>query len=189
MADVRVTPETFSLVAFDAGRIRELAAQLAEEVGLPADAVIEIAVDERTPAQRAKTVPGSGPIRFEVEGGAFEDPTVPRTLSDRLTVDVLGRLLFRVADRRSGGFADAPPDEELTLQQQTAWDSYCMGRLERLGHDVRKPRRQYHFRNRHGFSDVADRAFERLWAGEGLTWADVEAACAETAEARASVSA
>ena len=189
MADVRVSPETFSLVNFDGARIASLASQLADEVGLPADTVIEIAVDERTPAARAKTVSIDGPIRFEVEGGAFEDPTVPRTLSDRLTIDVLGRLLFRVADRLTGGFSDAPPDEELSLQQQTAWDSYCMGRLERLGHDVRKPRRQYHFRNRHGFSDVADRAFARMWDGSGLTWADVEAACAETAEARAAVSA
>jgi hypothetical protein len=189
VAEVRVTPESFTLVNFDAERIKALASQLADEVGLPADTVIEVVVDERTPAARVKTVSTDPVVRFEVEGGAFEDPTVPRTLSDRLTIDVLGRLLFRVADRRSGGFSDAPEDSELTLQQQTAWDSYCMGRLERLGHDVRKPRRQYHFRNRHGFSDVADRAFERLWAGSDLTWADIEAACAETAEARAAVSA
>ena len=129
------------------------------------------------------------PVRLKIEGGAIEDPTVPRTLSDRLVADVIGRLLFRVADRRSDGFADAPADEELDLAQQTAWDSYSMGRLERLGYDVRKPRRLYHFRNRHGFSDVADQAFERLWTGENLTWAEISAICAETAEARAAVSA
>lgn len=114
---------------------------------------------------------------------------MPRTLSDRLTADVLGRLLFRAADRRSPGFADAPADDELDLAQQTAWDSYSMGRLERLGYDVRKPRRLYHFRNRHGFNDVADAAFEKLWTGEGLTWADLDAVCQETAAARAAVSA
>jgi hypothetical protein len=188
VADVRVTPETFNLVKFDAERLRSLVAELADKVGLPADAVVELVVDEKTPATRAKVV-SVDPIRIEVEGGAIEDPTVPRTLSDRLTADVIGRLLLRVADRRTPGFADAPADAELDLQQQTAWDAYSMGRLERLGYDARKPRRLYHFRNRHGFSDVADRAFERLWSGEGLSWADLQGACDETAEARASVSA
>lgn len=188
MADVRVIPETFSLVRFDAGRLAELVSKLADEVGLPADAVVEVVVDEKTPATRAK-VASTDPIRLEIEGGAIEDPTVPRTLSDRLTADVIGRLLLRVADRRTPGFADAPADAELDLQQQTAWDAYSMGRLERLGYDARKPRRLYHFRNRHGFSDVADRAFERLWTADGLTWADLQGACAETAEARAAVSA
>ena len=188
MADVRVTPETFSLVNFDAARIAEITSKLAGEVGLPDDAVVEIEVDEKAPSTRVRTE-STDPVRLRIEGGAIEETTAPRTLSDRLTADVIGRLLFRVADRRSAGFADAPADEELDLAQQTAWDSYSMGRLERLGYDVRKPRRLYHFRNRHGFSDVADQAFERLWAGDGLTWAEIDAICAETAEARAAVSA
>jgi len=33
-------------------------------------------------------------------------------------------------------------------------------------------------------SDTADAAFERLWNGEGLTWADVQAVCDETAATR-----
>ena len=188
MADVRVTPETFNLVNFDAARIAELTSKLAGEVGLPDDAVVEVEIDERTPATRARTE-SIDPIRLKIEGGAIEDSTTPRTLSDRLAADVIGRLLFRAADRRSPGFADAPADEELDLPHQTAWDSYCMGRLDRLGYDVRKPRRLYHFRNRHGFSDVADQAFERLWTADGLTWAEIDAICAETAEARAAVTA
>ncbi len=188
MADVRVSPETFHYVKFDGAHLAELTSTLADRIGLPADAVIEIEIDETTPATRVRTE-SIDPIRLRVEGGAIEDPTVPRTLSDRLSADVLGRLLLRVSDRRTPGFADAPADGELDLQQQTAWDTYCMGRLERLGYDVRKPRRQYHFRNRHGFSDVADGAFERLWAAEELTWADLQAVCAETAASRAAVSA
>ncbi|MEY2567573.1 MAG: hypothetical protein QOE35_2102, partial [Actinomycetota bacterium] len=35
-----------------------------------------------------------------------------------------------------------------------------------------------------GFSDAADTAFARLWDADSLTWADIEAACAETAAAR-----
>lgn len=188
MADVRITPESFSLVKFDAARLAELTSTLADQVGLPADTVIEIVIDESTPATRAKTA-STDPIRLEIDGGAIEDPTAPRTLSDRLTADVVGRLLLRIADRRTPSFADAPADEELDLPHQTAWDSYAVGRLGRLGYHAQKQRRLYHFRNRHGFSDVADGAFERLWSGEGLTWAEIDAMCAETAEARAAVSA
>jgi hypothetical protein len=80
-------------------------------------------------------------------------------------------------------FGDPPTDDDLSLQQSTAWDAYCMGRLERLGYDVAKQRWLYHFRNRHGFCDVADAAFERVWAAERLTWGDIEAFCTETAGA------
>jgi len=185
---VRVTPDPFTLVKFDGARIAEITSKLAGEVGLPDDAVVEIDVNETTPAMKARTE-SIDPVRLRIDGGALEDPTAPRTLSDRLAADVIGRLLFRVADRRSPGFADAPADDDLDLAQRAAWDTYCMGRLDRLGYDVRKPRRLYHFRNRHGFHDVADQAFERLWTADGLTWADIAAVCAETAEARAAVSA
>ena len=186
MANVSVTPQEFHYVKFDAGEIASLTSKLADQIGLPADAVVEIEIDESTPAGRGRT-DSLDPIKLHLEGGAIEDPTVPRTLSDRLAADVIGRLLLRAKDRASGGFEGAPADSELNLQQQTAWDTACMGRLERLGYDVRKPRRQYHFRNRHGFSDVADTVFERLWAADSVTWADIDAACAETASSRATV--
>jgi hypothetical protein len=51
-----------------------------------------------------------------------------------------------------------------------AWETYSVGRLERLGIPVNKQRWRYNFRNRHGFTDVVDTAFDRLWAGDGLTW-------------------
>jgi hypothetical protein len=186
VAKVAVTPQEFHFVKFDAGEIASLTSKLADQIGLPADTVIEVEIDESTPAGRVRT-DSLDPIKLHLEGGAIEDPTVPRTLSDRLAADVIGRLLLRAKDRTTPGFGDAPADTELDLQHQTAWDTACMGRLERLGYDVRKPRRQYHFRNRHGFSDVSDQVFERLWSAESLTWADIEAACAETSSARAAV--
>ena len=186
MAKVSVTPQEFTFVKYDAGQIADLTSTLADQIGLPADTVIELVIDETTPAARVHT-DSLDPIKLSVEGGALEDPTVPRTLSDRLAADALGRLLLRAKDRTTGGFADAPPDDQLDLAQQTAWDTYSMGRLERLGYDVRPQRRLYHFRNRHGFTDVADNAFKRLWAADSLTWADIEAVCAETASANATV--
>lgn len=183
MAAVTVTPQSFSFVEFDAAKVTEVTATLADRIGFPPDRAIHVELDERTPLGRVQ-IRSLDPLTLFIEGGALEDPTRPRHLSERLTADVVGRLLLRVRDRLDPGFGDPPPDGELTLQQQTAWDTTCMGRLERLGYDVRKPRRLYHFRNRHGFSDVVDTVFERLWAMESPTWGDIEAACAETAASR-----
>ena len=183
MPRVVVTPETFSFVQFDAARIAELVEEVAVRVGVPADAEIRVEVDERTPLGRTRLA-SLDPITLEVQGGAFENAKMPRTLSPRSVEDVVGRLLFRATDRLHPGFAEAPADDALTLQQQTAWDAYAVGRCERAGYSPSKGRRVYHFRNRHGFTDVADRVFERLWSADGLTWADIEAACAETAAAR-----
>ena len=186
MATVEVTPQEFVMVTFDAARIAELAGEVADKVGLAGDAVLRIEVDEQEPLGRT-TVVSLDPITIKVEGGAFEDAKRPRQMSDRGIVDVLGRLLFRVRDRLDPAFGPAPADDELTLQQQTAWDAYAVGRAERSGLPVQRARRLYHFRNRHGFSDVADAVFERLWRAESLTWADIDAACAETAAARDAV--
>ena len=183
MAKVSVTPDEFKMVFFDAARITELASEIAEMVGLPADAEVRIEIDETSALGRTK-VTSLAPITLSIEGGAFEDAKRPRQMSERGVRDTLARLLFRVSDRRSGRFDGAPSDEELTLPQATAWDAYAVGRAERKGVVVQKPRRLYHFRNRHGFSDVADSVFERLWAADGLSWDDIEKACAETAAAR-----
>jgi hypothetical protein len=188
MAKVVVTPQTFNLTFFDAGRITELVAEVADKVGFPADAEIRVEVDERTPLGRTKTV-SLDPVSIWVEGGSFEDAKRPRQLSDRSVQDVAGRLLFRAFDRGQPAFADAPADDDLSLQQQVAWDAYCLGRAERLGLPAARPRRLYHFRNRHGFNDVVDAAFERLWTGSDLTWADIQSICDETAAAKAATTA
>ena len=174
------------MVKFDAARIAALADEVAGKVGLPADAVLRIEVDEQEPLGRT-TVLALDPITIKVEGGAFEDAKRPRQMSERGIVDVLGRLLFRVRDRLDPAFGEPPSDEDLTLQQQTAWDAYAVGRAARAGLPVQRSRRLYHFRNRHGFSDVADATFDRLWGAASLTWAEIDAACAETAAAREAV--
>jgi hypothetical protein len=185
VAVVTVTPETFTMVSFDAARIAELASMVADKVGLPADLPLAIEVDETVPLGRTKLT-SLDPAAVSVQSGAFEDAKKLRHLSDRSVVDVLGRVLHRLLDRLDPRFADAPPDDDLSLQQSTAWDAYAVGRAARLEFNPSKQRRLYHFRNRHGFTDVADRVFERLWSAEpgSLSWSDIEAACAETAAAR-----
>ena len=184
MGKVTIEPEQFTLVLFEPEVIISSAEAIAAKVGIDADVHIEI--DEPSALGRSR-VKSADPIVLWAQGGAFEDPKRPRYLSERNVNEVIGRLLFRVKDRRDPGFAGAPEENELSLAQQTAWDSYCLGRLAALGYDVAKPRRLYHFRNRHGFTDVADATFERLWNANGLSWADIESACAETEAAKAAV--
>jgi hypothetical protein len=50
-----------------------------------------------------------------------------------------------------------------------------VGRLGRLGYRVHEQRWRYNFRNRHGFTDQADAAFDRIWAADALTWSDLTA--------------
>ena len=181
MTEVTVVPESYNLVEFDGERIRAVASKLMGEIGVSVPLRIE--VDETTPLGRAWTS-SVEPLVLSVESGAFEDPKRPRNLSERSVADVLGRLLFRVGDRLDPSFGEVPADDDLSLPESTAWDAYAVGRLARLGYPAQRQRRLYHFRNRHGFSDVADAAFERLWTGDGFTWADIRAVCEETAATR-----
>lgn len=181
MAHVTVTPDEWQYVAFESVRIAAVAEKLLGELGLDVDLKIE--VDETTPMGRVSTT-SLQPLVVAVESGAFEDAKRPRQLSEQAVADVLGRLLHRCKDRLDPAFGAPPPDAALTLQQSTAWDAYAVGRCARLGYPVQRQRRLYHFRNRHGFNDVADQAFARLWDAEGLAWADIQAVCEETDAAR-----
>src|SRR5438132_10191203 len=153
MAKVTVVPATFNYVFFDSGRIIELLGSLADRIGLPADLGIRVEVEERSPLGRTR-VTSLDPVTIYVEGGAFEDAKRVRHQSDRSVTSVAGRLLFRIADRLSGRFDDAPADADLSIARYTAWDTYAVGRCERLGLPVSRQRRLYHFRIRHGFSDA-----------------------------------
>jgi hypothetical protein len=169
---VAVQPDTFSMVFFDAGEIRAIVEKLVAEVGLPADLAVTIEIDETTPMGRAR-VASVDPLLITAESGALEDVKAPRQLSPEGTIDVLGKLLLSVRDRLDAGFGDPPADDDLTLQESVAWEVYCVARLGRLGHTVQRQRRLYQFRNRHGFTDAADAAFDRLWSTEDLTWDDI----------------
>jgi hypothetical protein len=182
---VTVTPAAFTMVAFDAGRISALAAEVAERVGLPEDVELDVEVDETTPLGHTRAVVDGRRVRVLAESGAFEDPKRLRQFSEPGTRSVLGRVLYRARDRLDPAFGQPPADADLTLDQAAAWDVYAVGRYARLdGRKGPSARRRYQFRLRHGFSDVADRVFDQLWTASGLTWSDLEAACAETAVAR-----
>ena len=182
MAQVVVTPTTYTYVFFDADAITAVASTLLDQVGL--DVALRVEVDETTPMGRAR-ITSLEPLTIHAESGAFEDLKRPRQLSEGRTADVVGRLLLKAKDRMDPAFGEPPPDDALSLAQAVAWDVYAVGRLGRLGYPVQRQRRLYQFRNRHGFTDAADAAFERLWTADGLTWADIDAVCRETSASAA----
>jgi hypothetical protein len=181
---VVVSPAEFTLVLFDAGRIAEIVADVASRLGLAADVEVTVNVEEQNPLAATALV-SVDPIVLNIEGGAFEEPRKPRQLSENGVAVAAARLLGRAVDRRNPAFGSPPPEAELTLHQADAWDASTLGRAERLGLEVHQSRWRYRFRTRHGFNDVSDRVFDRLWATDGLTWADLEAGCAETEGAKA----
>jgi len=173
---VTVTPDTFHFVSFDAGLIQRVAESLVAALGL-GDRPVAIEVDETTPLARITVDLGTtphDPITIRAESGAFEDTRKPRNQSETATATSLGRVLLRARDRLIGGFGEAPDDRDLSLAQTAAWETYSVGRLERLGIPVNQQRWRYNFRNRHGFHDGSDRAFDRLWSSEGLTWGELD---------------
>lgn len=174
MARLTVVPQEFHYVSYDAARIGEIASTVADGIGFGPDDEITIEVDERTFFGRSRVL-SVDPLHVQFESGAFEDAKKPRHLSETGTTESLGVVLFRAFDRRGPDFADAPPDEELTLAQRVAWDAYSSGRCAKRGWEVSKPRRHYHFRARHGFSDASDAAFEKIWTADSLSWAELTA--------------
>ena len=183
---VTVNPTEFKFVFFDAARIAAVADEVMGLLGLTDDLVIE--VDETTPVSRVILTEGS-PLHIKAESGAFEDQRRPRHQSDAAARLSLCRVLLRLKDRRDGGFAEAPPEKDLSLPQVAAWDSYVLGRLGRLGLPVHEQRWRYNFRNRHGFNDVADAAFDQLFGSDHLSWGAVSAISEQARAAVADVKA
>jgi hypothetical protein len=179
---VTVTPAEFTFVHFDAEVIERTVTELLERLGMGGrDVAVE--VDETSPIARVDVHPGD-PLRLVVESGAFEDTRRPREMSEEAVAAASGRMLLRVRDRDGGQFAGAPADDDLSLAEMAAWDSYSAGRLGRAGYAVNRQRWLYHFRNRHGFTDAADQAFAELWEADGLSWDELTAISARaTADA------
>lgn len=172
---VTVAPQQFKMVAYDADEIAAVVRDLSALIGVANPVSVE--VDERTPLSKmSASVDGASSdatVHLRFESGALENTKQLTTFGEPRARLSIGRMLLRASDRLSGRFDDAPPDLELTNPQNAAWDTYCGGRLERLGLDPVQQQYRYDFRNRFGFGDAVDAAFDRLWAAEGLGWSDL----------------
>ncbi len=174
-AKVTVSPEEFTFVKFDAAEITAVVAELAErlEIANP----IHVAVNETTPLAKVyeeiDAASSDATITLHAESGALEDRKHPQSFSPTAARESLGRILLRAHDRMRPDFADVPRDLDLTLEQNAAWDTYCAGRLARMGVEVNQQRWRYNHRNRFGFNDGVDEMFDRLWSSDDLGWSDI----------------
>ena len=171
---ISVAPETFTKVDFDATRIAEYAsAALAMVADLSNDLDLDLQIDEDAATSRL-AISSLDPIVFAIDGGALEDYKKPRELGELESKIAVCRLLLELVDRRNPGFgAPGLGVEASTQAHRQAWDVNLYGRVGRLGLRLHKPRFLYNFRNRHGFTDNADRAFEQLWSTDELTWSRI----------------
>jgi hypothetical protein len=185
MGRVEVIPQEFTYVNYDAATIASLTEELAARVGLPDDVAILVEVDEELPLPLTGSAVNivDGKVVLWFSGANFEDGKHRMSFDEPAARNELAVSLFRARDRLLPAFADAPPDEDLSDAQRGLWEAWADGRAERLGEAVRPVRRQYVLRLYNGFTDVADDAFERLWAGEEFTWAELEAIHEECAAA------
>ncbi len=188
MARVRVQPETFSLVDFDAAEIAAVAAEVADAVGIGADVELTIEVDETVMVGSAASRIDGDAIVVAATGGAFESLRKARQFDETRCRTVLAHALLRARDRLDPSFGDPAPDADLSVQQEVAWATSIEGRLDRLGLVHGRPQRRiYHFRVRHGFNDTVDQVFDRLWTTDAVTWSDITTASAEAESAGHSI--
>jgi hypothetical protein len=182
---VRVQPDPFRLIEYDAAEIASILDDCAAAVGLPSNVDIDLDVDEElfAPLVGHTTDVVDGRIKLWISGGNLEDNRRPRHFSaDQARRDFTLQLL-RAQDRLSEDFADAPADGALSRGERAAWDAYTQGRAARMGLAVRRQATLYEFRLQHGFTDVADAAFERCWNAESMTWDGIREICKETGAA------
>lgn len=176
-AKVTVSPEQFTFVDYDAGEIASLVADLTEQLGVANP--VRVVVEETTPLSKIRSeidgTSSDATITVYAESGALENTQRLTTFSAERAREAIGRALLRARDRLRDDFAGVADDRELTLAEHAAWDAYCAGRLAAMGLPVNQQRWRYNYRNRFGFADATDRAFDALWAADGLGWDAVTA--------------
>lgn len=171
---IRVTPESYQFVAFDSAYIARIAARVTALLHVE-DLNFHIDVEETSPLTRVFVDVTPELVTITPHSGALEDTRLPRQQSEKATTVTLARGMMRARDRIRGGFENAPPDLDLTLAQNAAWDTYILGRISRLDIEIKQQACLYNFRNRHGFNDISDSVFVRLWSSESLSWEELDA--------------
>ena len=177
-----VRPDPFTLIAYDAKEIAAIVDDAAALVGVDPSVDIEVEVDEElfAPLVGHTSDLVDGRVKLWISGGNLEDNRRPRTFSAAQARRDFALAMLRAKDRLSEEYADAPPDGDLSRGERAAWDVYTAGRAARLGIAVRRQAQLYDYRMQHGFTDVADAAFERLWSADTVTWEGIREICKET---------
>jgi hypothetical protein len=179
---VHITPEKFTLVPYDADEIVGIVEDIAATIGFPTDVEIQLDVDEElfAPLVGHMSDVVDGVPRVWISGANFEDKKKPRHFSASQARNDLMVAMLRAKDRLSEDFAAAPEEAKLARAERAAWDVWAHGRASRLGVPLRRQALLYEYRLQHGFTDVADAAFDRLVAAETMTWDGIREICRET---------
>jgi hypothetical protein len=182
---IRVKPDPFTLIAYDVAEITAIVEDAAALVDFPPGVDIDLEVDEElfAPLTGHMSDVVDGRAKLWISGANFEDSRRPRHFSPEQARRDLTLTLLRAKDRLGEGFADAPLEAELSRGERAAWDVNAVGRAERLGIRMRRQKQLYDYRLQHGFTDVADAAFDRLWNAETMTWDGIREICKETGAA------
>src|SRR5256714_5775743 len=182
---ITVTPDPFTLIAYDAKEIASVIDDVVALIGLPSNVEIDVEVDEELPSPLTghTTDVVDGRIKLWISGGNLEDNKRPRSFSSDQARRDFTYMLLRAKDRLSDDFAGAASDGKMTRGERSAWDVYSVGRASRLGFPGRRQAQLYEYRLQHGFTDVADEAFERLWKSDHMTWEGIREICKETGAA------
>jgi hypothetical protein len=182
---VHITPEAFTLVPYDASEIVGIVEDIAARIEFPTGTDIDLEVDEVlfAPLTGHMSDVVDGRARIWISGANFEDKKKPRHFSASQARDDLTVALLRAKDRLSDDFAAAPEEAKTSRGERAAWDVWAHGRAAKAGAGVRRQALLYEYRLQHGFTDVADAAFERLFAAATMTWDGIREICAETGAA------
>jgi hypothetical protein len=185
MDRVHITPDPFTIVPYEVSVIARLVEQAAALIGFPPEVEIDLEVDEDLPHPLVYTTSDvvAGRAVLWMSGGNLEDTHRTRVFNEQSARREITQTVLRANDRLSEGFASAPPDSDLSLGERIAWDTWALGRVGRLGIEVRPDRMRYDFRLQHGFTDAADAAFDRLWDAPTLSWGGLREICKETGAA------
>jgi hypothetical protein len=167
---VTVVPDPFTLVPYDASVIAGLAREAAATAGFPDDVDVTLEVDEVLPHPLTGTF-------VDIVRRSRSSAGRSRTGAEAERASATGVHIWM----SGANFED--PKRPLKFQGALAGAELVRteGRAERLGvPETRPDRLRYHYRLHHGFNDVADAVFDRLWETGALTWDDLEQACART---------
>lgn len=176
---ISVSPSTFTKVEFRLDQIVAVVEEVQSTIGAGTrldGADVELVINEDQPTARM-AITSLDPIVFALDSGAFEDTRVPREFGVEIGSVSLASLFLEYLDRTSDAFGAPEIGQPSDLADKIAWSVYTHARVQRAGYRVHKPKHLYNFRNRHGFSDAADQAFEALWAGNDLTYAQILECC------------
>ena len=180
MANLLLIPEEFTLVLYEASRIRELLDEVLLAVDAPRELEITLEIDEELaePMTASYVDVDDGRICLWYSGANFEDTHKARVLDEVRARRELGVGILRGMDRLNPDFAGAPRDNELSDAQRLVWEVSAVARCMRAGIPTREDRLRYVYRLACGFSDTADAAYEKAWSGGLSTWESIADAVA-----------